>query len=358
MEQGYDSDSSQEGDSKKSKKPKKRDDDDDMFDDNPTKEDADANDDLDSYGKLKPKKVDFVSYETFEGQEIEKDEPTDIEDEVESIPSTPGASDDEEVIDEEVGLAGSRKHAPKIERFNLRQEQTEGAFTADGTYVRKAGDPRAHQDSWMEGLTKGQIRRAEEGMKKQQQRLDEIAKREAEQEKMSPTERLEKLIRFLKPRETPLEALARLNQGKKKKWQPSQKWKKSKMTYIDEESTAVQDENAKIKEQVEEITSHADKLLALGNANIYSTPRERLIMLYQDDTGERFREDPQSIGGSNISKASEMWEYKWPGSEEVYSSFTSKDMESWKAGGFFGDGVLCRPSGSSDEWKISAEIKF
>jgi CD2 antigen cytoplasmic tail-binding protein 2 len=327
-----------------------------MFDDSPPKDDAE--DDLDAYGKLKPKKVNFVGYETFEGQEVEKDEPDDVEDEVESIPSTPGASDDDEIIDEEVGLAGSKKHAPKIERFNLRQEQAEGVFTADGTYVHKAGDSRAHQDSWMEGLTKGQIRRAEEGMKKQQQRLKDIARREEEQERQSPTERLEQLIRYLKPKETPLEALARLNHGKKKKWQPSQKWKKSKMTDVNEDNAAAEEENLKLKELIEVITSHADKLLALGNINIYSTPRERLIMLYQDDAGERFREDPQSNGRSSEGEKSEKWEYKWPGSDEVYSSFSSKDMQSWKEGGFFADGVLCRPSGSLDEWKISTDINF
>jgi CD2 antigen cytoplasmic tail-binding protein 2 len=327
-----------------------------MFDDSSPKDDG--QDDLDAYGKLKPKKVDFVGYETFEGQEIEKDEPDDVEDEIESIPSTPGVSDDDEIIDEEVGLAGSKKHAPKIERFNLRQEQTEGVFTADGTYVRKAGDSRAHQDSWMEGLTKGQIRRAEEGMKKQQQRLKDIARREAEQERQSPTDRLEQLIRYLKPKETPLEALARLNQGKKKKRQPSQKWKKSKMTDVSEDNAAAEEGNLKLKEQIEAITSHADKLLALGNINIYSTPRERLIMLYQDDTGERFREDPQSNSLSNTTETSEKWEYKWPGSDEVYSNFSSKDMQGWKEGGFFGDGVLCRPSGSLDQWEISTDITF
>lgn len=348
---GYDSDSSQEGDSKKPKKKKKKvNEDDDMFgDEEPQQENTkDDDDDLDAWGKLKRKQPKFVNYKAFQGQEFQGEE-RDIEDEEESVPSTPRASDDEEIIDEEVGLAGSKKHAPKIEKFNLRQEQAEGVFTDDGGYVRMAADPRAHQDNWMEGLTKGQIRRAAEGMERQRQREMEAERREAEEMSIAATDRLALLIRNLKPRETPLEALARLNQGKKK-WQPSQKWKKSKMQ-VDQE-TVSEEETGKVKEQIENITASADKMLALGNLNVYSTPRERLVMMYQEDTGERFREDPaqQSETGK--------WEYKWPGTGEVYSDFSSEDMKGWKAGGFFGDGVLCRRAGSQDEWKSSVDISF
>jgi CD2 antigen cytoplasmic tail-binding protein 2 len=347
---GYDSDSSQEGDSKKPKKKKKADDDnDDMFDDEHAQnEDAKEDDDEDAWGKLKRKQTKFLNYTAFKGQEFQGEE-QDLEDEEESIPSTPHESDDE-VIDDEVGLAGSKKRPPKIEKFNLRQEQAEGVFTDDGGYIRKAADPRAHQDNWMDGLTKGQIRRAAEGMEKQRQRELEVERREAEEMAIAATERLAFLIRSLKPTETPLKALARLNQEKKKKWQPSQKWKKSKMQ-VDREDISEEDAE-KVKEQIEAITSACDKLLALGNSNIYSTSRERLIMLYQEDTGERFRERPAQQSETN------KWEYKWPGTDEVHSSFSSEEMRGWKAGGFFGDGVLCRRAGSEEEWKNSMDIVF
>jgi CD2 antigen cytoplasmic tail-binding protein 2 len=347
---GYDSDSSQEGDSKKTKKKMKGiDDNDDMFGDELSKdEEPKDNDEEDAYGKLKKKKVNFVDYKAFEGQEVSDDE-RDVEDEEESVPSTPGGSDEEEIIDEEVGLAGSRKHAPKIEKFNLRQEQLEGVFTEDGTYVRKAADPQAHQDTWLADLTKGQIRRAAEAMEKRRQREMENEQREAQQDRLPPAERLSRLIRGLRPAETALDALARLNQGKKK-WQPSQKWKKSK-TVVDQESVSEED-SLKVKEQIETITADADKLLTLGNQNIYSTSRERLIMLYQENTGERFRESPQR------PDRTDKWEYKWPGTDDVHSNFTSKDMRGWKDAGFFADGVLCRRAGSQDEWNRSTDITF
>ena len=355
--QGYDSDSSQEGDVKKSKKSKTKpadDDDDDMFNDAPP-EPEDANDEEDAYGKLKKKKVSFVDASTFEGQVIDRDEPRDIEDEVESVPSTPNSSDNEQV-DEEVGLAGLKKHAPKLERFNLRQEQAEGLFTEDGSYVRKAADPKAHQDAWMEGLTKGQIKRAEEGMRKQLEREQEMERREAEESRVKPQERLVRLIRCLQPRETALDAMARLKPKKMNKWQASQKWKKSKMA-VDQDTPVSEEDAAKAKQQIEEITSHADKLLARGMLDIYSTRREILISTYQDESGERFRESSESVRETGQG-GQETWEYKWPGADEVYSNFSSDNMKDWKEGGFFGDGVLVRKVGSADEWTSSVDINF
>ena len=358
MIQGYDSDSSQEGEKKKKKKTKKMDDDDDMFNDEeppPETEIQDEDDELDAYGKLKKKKVNFVDYKTIEGQEL-SDEEKDAEDEEESVPSTPeGSEDEKDVLDEEdaeeLGIARSNKKI-KMEKFNLRQEQAEGIFTEDGSFVRKAADPRAHQDVWLDGLTKGAIKRARELMEKQLDRERQMEEKEAEERRVSPTQRLERLIRCLKPKETALDALARLNQGKKKKWQPSQKWKKSKMA-VESDTTVSDEDTTRVKEQIEEITAQADYLLNLGDQTIYSTPRERLIMLFQEEAGERFREDPGNRVGSAVK-----WEYKWPEGDEVYSNFASDDMRTWKAGGFFGDGVLCRPVGSEEGWKSSTEIDF
>lgn len=325
------------------------DDDDDYEDD-----DDDGGDGEDEYDNIKEKKAKFVDYKTFEGQVVSDDD-RDIEDEEESVPSTPSGSDDEEIIDEEeVGRAGSKKHAPKIEKFNLRQEQADGVFTDDGGYVRKAADPQAHQDNWLEGLTKGQIRRAMEAREKQRQREVEAKQREAQEEAIASAERLERLIRCLKPKETPLDALARLNQGKKK-WQPSQKWKKSKMTIDQEGATNSEKDANTAKEMIETITAHADRLLSAGNMNIYSTPRERLIVLYQREAGKRFREDPDLVQQGGYS---DKWEYKWEGASDVHSGFSSEDMRAWKAGGYFGDGVLCRRADSNDTWRSSVDIAF
>lgn len=359
LSQGYDSDSSQEGDSKKKgkkkkKKPQDDDQEDDMFAENKpdAEEEEKRPDDEDAYGKLKRKQVQFVDYTTFDGQEV-SDEEKDVEDEEESVPSTPNESDDE-IIDEEVGLAGSKKHAPKIEKFNLRQETAEGAFTEDGGYIRKAADPRAHQDVWLDGLTKGAIKRAADAAQRRQEREAELEKRERADAALSKMDVLERLIRFLPPRETPLEALARLNQIKKKKWQPSQKWKKSKMM-VDAEGDGADEDATKVKEQIEGITAYADRLLSMGSMQIYSLKRERMIMLFQDATQTRFKEDSAS---GLVTGGDAKWEYKWPGTEDVHTGFSSEDMKGWKEAGFFGDGVLVRSAGSADDWRNSAEVAF
>jgi CD2 antigen cytoplasmic tail-binding protein 2 len=354
ISKGYDSDSSQEGDSKKKRKKKPNaDDEDDMFTEpGPDEEDKPQPDDEDAYGKLKRKQVKFVDYTKFEGQEV-SDEEKDVDDEEESVPSTPNDSDDE-IIDEEVGLAGSKKHAPKIEKFNLRQETAEGAFTEDGGYIRKAADPRAHQDTWLDGLTKGAIQRAADAAQRRQEREEELEKREWAEAALSKTEVLERLIRMLPPGETPLEALARLNQTKKKKWQLSQKWKRSKMM-VDMDEGGTEEDAAKVKEQIEGITAYADRLLSLGSMQIYSLKRERMIMSFQDATQTRFKEDP-AVG--LVTGGADKWEYKWPGTEDVHTGFSSEEMKGWKEGGFFGDGVLVRSAGSTGDWQNSAAIVF
>jgi len=91
--------------------------------------------------------------------------------------------------------------------------------------------------------------------------------------------------------------------------------------------------------------------------DIYSTRREILISTYQDESGERFRESSESVRETGQG-GQEMWEYKWPGADEVYSNFSSDNMKDWKEGGFFGDGVLVRKVGSADEWTSSVDINF
>jgi CD2 antigen cytoplasmic tail-binding protein 2 len=130
-----------------------------------------------------------------------------------------GSSDDEadvelaiqeEGVDEEVGLGGLKKHAPKVEAFNLKQEMEEGQFDQDGNYIRKGGDPDAVHDSWLQGLSKKEMRKAAAAHEK---REAEARKQRLEDDAILVSELLKTLILNLERAETPLEALARL--GKK-----------------------------------------------------------------------------------------------------------------------------------------------
>jgi hypothetical protein len=65
----------------------------------------------------------------------------------------------DEVVDEELGAGGKKKHAPLLDAFNMRTEQEEGRFDDQGNYVRKAIDPDAAYDSWLEGVLRRISRR-------------------------------------------------------------------------------------------------------------------------------------------------------------------------------------------------------
>ncbi|KAG4218858.1 hypothetical protein PC116_g32662, partial [Phytophthora cactorum] len=132
---GYDSDSDREelGTLHASKaKPNKKDDEDmdDMF---AADEDGDEKDDTVDYstGK-KSKEVNFVDTADIEGQEADSksgghvhlDDESSGDDDEETIE----LAIQEEGIDEEVGAGGLKKHAPKVEAFNLKAENEEGRF--------------------------------------------------------------------------------------------------------------------------------------------------------------------------------------------------------------------------------------
>jgi CD2 antigen cytoplasmic tail-binding protein 2 len=141
------------------------DEDDDMFAmaDDDDAEDGSRPDQAASASKSKDRKaVRFLDQKDIEGQEkssmsggrvtLDDDESSD-EEEAELVIQ-------EEGVDEEVGAGGLKKHAPRIDAFNMRQENEEGAFDEAGNFVRKAVDPDAVHDKWMEGLGKKEIKKA------------------------------------------------------------------------------------------------------------------------------------------------------------------------------------------------------
>ena len=62
----------------------------------------------------------------------------------------------------ELGAGGKKSHAPKLDAFNMKNEQEEGRFDAQGNFVRKAADPDAVHDSWLEGVSKKDMKKAKE----------------------------------------------------------------------------------------------------------------------------------------------------------------------------------------------------
>jgi CD2 antigen cytoplasmic tail-binding protein 2 len=190
--EGYESDSSDDGEGVVlSRKKDGDDDDDDMFamaEKEEKKEEAG--------GK---KKEEFLRLGDIEGQEFNEDEDdeSDLEDEPE---------DQDEVERRKKAGMGY-----ELSSFNMREEMEEGKFAADGTYVRSF-DAHAIHDRWMDNLDEKEIKLARR-RKRQQERVQR-EKMKAEERELAQSGGKGgwelQLVGMLKKGETVLEALQRL----------------------------------------------------------------------------------------------------------------------------------------------------
>ncbi|KAI0192656.1 hypothetical protein EV127DRAFT_426061 [Xylaria flabelliformis] len=374
---GYDSDSDREelGTLHTSKQKAKKDVDEDMDDmfaaeDN----DADARDDTvdDTTGK-KSKEVRFMSTGEIQGQEAESKSGGHIH-----IDGAEESSDDdeeaialaiqEEDVDDEVGAGGRKKHAPKIEAFNLKQENEEGRFDEAGNFVRKAIDPDAVHDRWLEGLSKKDMRRAAEAHEKRE--AEQREKRRKEDSALT-SDLLKSLITNLERGETALEALARLgrSQTKKTKVKKVPRWKQKKQAVksdsmdVDEEKGTKEKEpenpeQTRIKEAIDAITDAADKLLGRDRPDVYDRERERLIREFVRETDEEWVEPVREERKESNSDAAKMWEYRWTDGRDDASKqgpFDGNMMKAWQDAGYFGEGVEFREVGD-ESWSRAADF--
>ncbi|KAK1761181.1 LIN1-like protein [Echria macrotheca] len=311
-------------------------------------------------GLKSDKEVRFLSDKDIEGQEfsskgggtvhLDDDGESTDDDEAEIA-----AAIAEEGVDEEVGLGGLKKHAPKIDAFNMKQENEEGAFDESGNYIRKAIDADAVHDRWLEGLSKKEIKKAAAA---QEKRDAEQRQKQREDDSILTGDLLKQLIVKLDMGETALEALARLGKGlTKPKKVPKWKQKKSKhgdAMDVDAEKEPEDPKQTKLKKQIDEITDAADKLLGRDYPNIYDTERERLVRIYRNETGEAWVEPPEEDEADNSApKANQMWEFRWTDGRddaEKQGPFDGPMMKAWQDAGYFGEGVEFRPAGDEGGW--------
>jgi CD2 antigen cytoplasmic tail-binding protein 2 len=252
----------------------------------------------------------------------------------------PGSSSESEVddearaaldseIDEELGAGAKTKHAPKLDAFNMRDEQDEGRFDESGNFVRKAADPDAVHDRWLDKISKKDMKKAREAHEK---RETDRRKRDLADDGITTADALGELISRMERGETVLEALARLGKNKEKK-KPA--WKKEKSNgHVDEAET-------QRRANVEAITSAADLLLTRGNSDIYDSERELLVRLYNRESGEQWREPNQQ----KAENGSKRWEYRWTDARDggnINGPYDSLTMRQWNDAGYFGEGVEFR----------------
>ena len=238
-------------------------------------------------------------------------------------------------IDEELGAGAKKKHAPKLEAFNLRSENEEGGFDEHGNFVRKAQDPDAVYDTWMEGLSKKEMKKARAA---HEQREKERSQKRLEDDSKTTKEILEALIPNMGRGETILEALARLGRGKetkRPKWQNKSKVKRNQEMDIDRQTEVEDSAETKRRKTVEVITGAADLLMSRGNAEIYETDRELLTRMYKRETEEEWVDEPEDAS-PHVSKK---WLYRWSNGTEIHGPYESDTMLAWNSAGYFGEGV-------------------
>lgn len=195
--EGYDSDSSDDGEGVVLSRRKVEIEEDDMFamGEKEGKEDE-------PNGK---RKEEFLRLGDIEGQEFGEK-------------SGSESSEDNEPEDEDD--AERRKNEGmgyELSAFNMREEMEEGKFSADGMYVRSF-DAHGVHDKWMEGVDEREIKMARRRKRHQErQQKEKMKAEERELEQSGGREELEKaLVALLKKGETVLEALQRLGVQAKK----------------------------------------------------------------------------------------------------------------------------------------------
>ena len=262
-------------------------------------------------------------------------------------------------LDPELGAGSKKNHAPKLDAFNMRKEQEEGRFDDQGNFVRKAADPDAVHDVWLEGTSKKDMKKAKDAAEK---REEERRKRDREDDARPSGAVLADLLPLLERGETVLDALARLGKGKDKKpkWQKQRKHKKQNGDAENRLTTEDDPIEKARKDKVEAITGAADFLLTRGQAEVYDTERELLIRQYHRETGTDWIDPPQpniDVAHNGVSGAE--WEYRWTDARDggaINGPYDGDTMKQWNDAGYFGEGVEFRRTDGGADWTRLAEF--
>ena len=376
---GYESDSSNENfdaranakaelanQEKRPKGPSKDEEENDMFADL-EQDDGDEDEELLQEGKKPKKGVRFLDETEIEGQvghsksggHVSADftmtnKATD-RDVAESSSDSGGEEERDEIgsdVDEELGAGAKKKHAPKLDAFNMKQEGEEGRFDESGNFIRKAADPDAIHDSWLDGLSKKDMKRAKEA---QDKRDEDRRKQTAANDAILTSDLLDTLISYMETGETVLETLARLNKKKKAKWQKN-KQKGANDMDVEADKSGQDPTEMKRKEGVEAITGAADQLYSRGQPDVYEAEREVLMRQYTRETGENW--DSAKVTNQSESDRTDSWQYRWSDGRdggETHGPYDGTTMMAWQDAGYFGEGVEFQKVGD-DAWRSSLAL--
>ncbi|KAG0707656.1 hypothetical protein DFH29DRAFT_592034 [Suillus ampliporus] len=323
--EGYESDSSDDGEGVVLSRRKDADgaeDDDDMFamaDKEEKKDEAQG------------KKEEFLRLGDIEGQEFNEGEEEDSENE------------DEPEDQDEIERRKKAGMGYELSSFNMREEMEEGKFAADGTYVRSF-DAHAVHDRWMDDLDDKEIKLARR-RKRQQERIqrEKMKAEERELEQSGGKGGLEiQLVGMLKKGETVLEALQRLGTKSKQNSRSTKKAKDDTAMAVDKAA-----EKPKGLYDIDMVTHLASNLMSLGDTDIYSRSYEELVRSVRSSGEVEPNWTPPS--------ADITYEYKWniPGQStgETFGPFSEEEMKMWHSAAYFGEsGEKVKVRKVGDNW--------
>ncbi|KAF8509060.1 hypothetical protein BU17DRAFT_56432 [Hysterangium stoloniferum] len=342
--EGYDSDSSDDGEGVVESRKKRTKAGDGDGDDDDEDEDMFAVGEKDDKATAaaatlgKKKKKEFMRLGDIEGQEFH-----------DRGSAEDSSSESDEPEDEDAAEARRRKGMGfEMSKFNMREEMEEGKFDADGTFVRTF-DPHSVHDRWMDGVDEREMKRAKKSKRmREREEKERVAKEDRDAVGREEAER--ELVAYLHRGESVLEALQRLGVAARKgKAKSKQKQHKTTQNGMDVDSsapiTATTRAPAPIQDSITRITDLASILMSQGNTDIYSATYEQLLRSVR--SGGTVAQDwvPPSQNAQ--------FEYRWAvhgeygsalpaddaghGPPQIYGPYKTEEMQAWHGAKYFGD---------------------
>jgi CD2 antigen cytoplasmic tail-binding protein 2 len=341
--EGYESDSTDEGESvvRSRRRGADGDDDDDMF--------AIASDEEKSsktQGGTKKKSTKWMSLGDIDGQEFGGGSAGEGDDK--SVSESDPEDEDDRIRRSKAGMGY------EFTRFNMKEEMEEGKFAEDGTYVRSFDQHQVH-DRWLEDVDEKEMKRARRA-KRKAERIERERIREEERQsgtaEQNQTSMEMELLAIMLPGETVLEALARLGKDKKKKEAGAGATKKKRKLHGPVQADPdVMSSKAPPLLDIDRITTISSKLLP-SLPEIYSTPYEAIL---------RSVRRSQAVPDDWVPPKPK-FEYKWTveaaTTHGVNGPFTEEEVRTWFSAGYFGDfgeRIALRVVGT-EEWKGWDEV--
>ncbi|WWC65913.1 uncharacterized protein I303_108535 [Kwoniella dejecticola CBS 10117] len=344
-------------------------------------------------GKSKGKEKEFMDLNEIEGQEFAQQRSTNLG----------GDSDsDGDSEDEGEGKKGPKKEGldgdmgSEITPFNMKNEMTEGRFTADGeAYMENDKDENDKHDSWLNdpNLNKESIRKARKAHKERERLEKEREEKENSGEnKAKERELLREAVGLMERGETILEALQRLGkavevekdriarkqgQGKKKlSWAERQKERKKMMAVDQEQADPTHTSNP-----FTNLSNIVSQLTTSGQIDVYSISRESIQRMLPPETSIRNTNGSASTRPSapppesptpadtrqfhyrfSMAYVRNLPEAQRPVEREVFGPFPPQQLKQWRNTGFFGgpacENVELRLAGSEEggSWGTWADV--